>query len=193
MTGLARPDEFFASLQQANIFPGGLSQPQVDGIDAVLAGMGAADWPLAWAAYGLATPYWETNKTMQPVKEAYWLSEDWRRKNLRYYPWYGRGLVQTTWERNYQRTDDTLGLGGDLMQNPDLLLTLPVAVPALVHGMSAGWYTGKKLSDTLPDDGPATQEQFRQSRPIINGHDKDAEIAVAAMKWQAALQAGEWA
>lgn len=55
------------------------------------------------AAYVIATSYWETNKTMVPVKEAYWLSENWRKDNLRYYPWYGRGYVQLTWEDNYKK------------------------------------------------------------------------------------------
>src|SRR5690348_7934054 len=54
-------------------------------------------------AYILATAFWESAQTMHPVREAYWLSEDWRRKNLRYYPWYGRGLIQTTWEANYKK------------------------------------------------------------------------------------------
>ena len=35
------------------------------------------------AAYILATAYWETARTMHPVVEAYWLSEEWRKKNLR--------------------------------------------------------------------------------------------------------------
>ena len=60
--------------------------------------MGKARWPTAWCAYGLATAWWETNKTMQPVREAYWLSEAWRKPNLRYYPHYGRGYVQLTWK-----------------------------------------------------------------------------------------------
>ena len=38
-------------------------------------------------AYLLATAFWETARTMQPVDEAFWLSEAWRKKNLRY----GRG------------------------------------------------------------------------------------------------------
>ena len=33
------------------------------------------------AAYILATVWHETNATMQPVKEAYWLSEAWRQQN----------------------------------------------------------------------------------------------------------------
>ena len=48
------------------------------------------------AAYTLATAYWETNRTMKPVEEAYWLSDAWRKANLRYYPWHGRGYTQTT-------------------------------------------------------------------------------------------------
>ena len=34
-------------------------------------------------AYLLATAFWETARTMQPVVEAFWLSEAWRKKNLR--------------------------------------------------------------------------------------------------------------
>jgi hypothetical protein len=41
---------------------------------------------LKHASYILATAFWETARTMHPVREAYWLSESWRRSNLRYYP-----------------------------------------------------------------------------------------------------------
>jgi hypothetical protein len=44
-------------------------------------------------AYVLATTEWETAQTFKPVREAFWLSEDWRRRNFRYYPYYGRGLA----------------------------------------------------------------------------------------------------
>lgn len=54
-------------------------------------------------AYVLATVEWETAKTFKPVREAFWLSEAWRKKNLRYYPFYGRGYVQLTWEKNYKK------------------------------------------------------------------------------------------
>jgi threonine synthase len=42
-------------------------------------------------AYVLATTEWETAQTFKPVREAFWLSEEWRRQNLNYYPYYGRG------------------------------------------------------------------------------------------------------
>jgi hypothetical protein len=44
----------------------------------------------------------ETASTFAPVREAFWLSEEWRQANLRYYPYYGRGFIQLTWESNYQ-------------------------------------------------------------------------------------------
>ena len=48
---------------------------------------------LEQAAYVLATASWETAHTLRPVREAFWLDEKWRKRNLRYYPWYGRGAV----------------------------------------------------------------------------------------------------
>src|SRR5215469_16072582 len=72
------------------------------------------------AAYVLATAYWETARTMKPVVEAYWLSEDWRRQHLRYYPWYGRGFVQITWEPNYAKAAQETG--ADLLKHPELAL-----------------------------------------------------------------------
>lgn len=44
----------------------------------------------------------ETASTFAPVREAFWLDEAWRQNNLRYYPYYGRGYIQLTWESNYQ-------------------------------------------------------------------------------------------
>ncbi|NTV99551.1 MAG: carboxypeptidase, partial [Chlorobiaceae bacterium] len=49
-------------------------------------------------AYVLATTQWETSQTFKPVREAFWESEEWRKKHFRYYPYYGRGYVQLTWK-----------------------------------------------------------------------------------------------
>jgi hypothetical protein len=51
-------------------------------------------------AYVLATTEWETDHTFKPVREAFWKDEAWRQVNLRYYPYYGRGYMQLTWEDN---------------------------------------------------------------------------------------------
>lgn len=56
----------------------GLTTKQVEGFETVLDAAEGA--PLSHQAYMLATAYWETNETMQPVIEAYWLSEAWRKR-----------------------------------------------------------------------------------------------------------------
>lgn len=172
---------------------GSLSQEQVDGFGAVLQAIALAGWPIAWAAYGLATAYWETARTMQPVREAYWLSEDWRRRNLKkYYPHYGRGYVQITWPANYERADEELGLNGALVADLDLAMRPDIAAQILVKGMEQGWFTGKKLADYLPISGEAGHEAFKQARQIINGTDKNTQIAKLASSFQSALKAGGW-
>ncbi len=133
-------------------------------------------------AYVLATAYWETGRTMKPVKEAYWLSEDWRKKNLRYYPWYGRGFVQLTWEANYKKAGDKLGV--DLIKNKDLALDPDIAAKILVDGMIDGWFTGKKLSDYIT----LKKSDFIEARRIINGVDKKNEIAEIAKQYDADLK-----
>lgn len=135
------------------------------------------------AAYVLATACWETARTMDPVREAFWLSENWRKKNLRYYPWYGRGFVQLTWEINYENAAEKLGVPLD--KNPDLALDPKIAAQVLVIGSKDGWFTGKKLSDYIT----LTHSDFLNARRIINGTDKAAEIAKLARDYDAALKA----
>ncbi len=162
---------FFDAIRKS-LYAGTLTQSQVDGIGAVL-----DEWEKRkltdkrMLAYMLATDKWETNATMQAVKEAYWLSEEWRRTHLRYYPFYGRGLVQLTWEDNYRKMSPVTGV--DLVANPDAALELPHAVQIMFYGMEHGTFTGKKLADYFNDavDDPVN------ARRIINGTDKAAEIA----------------
>jgi len=125
-------------------------------------------------AYILATAYWETNKTYEPIKEAYWLSENWRKKNLRYYPYYGRGFVQLTWLSNYKKYSDLLGV--DLVNYPDNALNPELAAYILVHGMINGTFTGKKLKDYINAD----KKDYFSARKIINGTDRAQDIATIA-------------
>lgn len=180
---------FFAAVRQS--FES-LDQGQVDGFNRLLAAMGTAAWPISHVAYGLATAWHETAKKMQPVEEAFWKDDAWRRANLRYYPWHGRGDVQLTWERNYRRADDELGLGGRLVADPRLALDPQISARVLVRGMTHGWFTGKKLADYLPG-GAASRAQFREARRIINGTDKADLIAGQALQLQTALALGRWA
>ncbi len=122
-------------------------------------------------AYILATAYWETARTMKPVKEAYWKDEGWRKRNLRYYPWYGRGYVQLTWERNYELAEKRLGM--DLTTNPDDVMSPVVASKILVIGSMQGWFTGKKIPNYINNEGV----DFMNARRVINGTDRAEEIA----------------
>ena len=134
-------------------------------------------------AYVLATAFWETARTMKPVVEAYWLSDAWRRKNLRYYPWHGRGYVQLTWEANYKRASHEIGV--DLTANPDKALDPSNAAKILVTGMIEGWFTGKKLGDYLT----ISKTDFVGARRIINGPDKAKSIAEIAADYDNELRA----
>jgi hypothetical protein len=188
------PKPFFAALR-AGILGPSLSKNEVSGCDAIVAAMDGS--PLAHCAYALATAYHETAATMQPVREAYWLTEAWRRKHLRYYPWYGRGYVQLTWDTNYQRADLELTLNGALVKNLDLALDPVIAAKIMRRGMDEGWFAGDSkgrhtLKRHLPPAGPATVAQFTAARRIINGTDKDTLIARHAIQFQSALQKGGW-
>jgi hypothetical protein len=134
-------------------------------------------------AYILATGYWETAKTMKPVREAFWLSDTWRRENLRYYPWYGRGYVQLTWEENYERAGAKLGL--DLTTDPDVVMKPEIAARILVVGMLEGWFTGKPLSRYINE----RKVDYWNARRVVNGMDKAATIANLAEQYFEVLPA----
>lgn len=188
-TALTDAAAFFKAVRDAF---GALTDPQVQGFQALLQAFGVARWPLAWAAYGLATAFHETNKTMQPVREAYWLPEDWRKANLRYYPAYGRGFVQITWAANYAKADAALDLNGALIDNYDLALDPTIAARIIVWGMEQGEFSGKKLGDYLPMSNRAGFDAYKAARYIVNGQDKADVIAKEAQQFEAALIAGNW-
>lgn len=134
-------------------------------------------------AYVLATSFWETNRTMQPVEEAYYLGAkaDAYRRKLRYYPWHGRGFVQLTWKDNYKRAGANIGV--DLIADPRRAMDPNNAAKILVAGSRDGWFTGRKLSDYIN----ATKTDYVNARRIINGTDKASEIASIARSYEAAL------
>lgn len=185
---------FYAKLRQTLYAPK-VEQNEVDGSEAILTAMEGT--PLSHCAYALATAYHETARTMKPVLEAYWLSEDWRRKNLRYYPWHGRGYVQLTWEFNYKKADNEASAAGliakgALVAQPDLAMRPDLAAFIMRRGMVEGWFTKHTLAQHLPDR-LGTVAQFEGARRIINGTDKAHSIAMIAVQFQDALVAGGWA
>jgi Chitinase class I len=132
-------------------------------------------------AYVLATVEWETAKTFRPVREAFWLSEEWRRRNLRYYPFYGRGYVQLTWKNNYEKYSQLLGV--DLVSNPDRAMQAEIALFILVHGFKTGAFTGRKISDYIN----ANVTDFVKARRCINGTDHANDIARLAERYLISL------
>jgi predicted chitinase len=135
------------------------------------------------AAYMLATVKHETADTFEPVREAFHLSEDWRRKNLRYFPWYGRGFVQLTWEANYVKAGEKLGV--DLTSDADAVMEPETSYKIMSAGMREGWFTGKRLDDYIT---PGFTD-YKNARRIINGTDKASLIAGYAADFERCLGA----
>jgi predicted chitinase len=138
----------------------------------------------AQIAYVLATVDHETAHTFKPVREAYWLNDPdayLKAHHPDYYPYYGRGYVQLTWENNYRKYGQLVKR--DLVGNPDLALDPQVALFVLVHGFKTGAFTGHKLADHVN----AGKMDFLNARRCINGVDKQHEIAAIATKYLAQL------
>ncbi|MCP3972048.1 MAG: hypothetical protein GY717_17325 [Rhodobacteraceae bacterium] len=105
------------------------------------------------------------------------------KRNLRYYPWYGRGFVQLTWERDYHKAGTELGV--DLTTDPAKVMQPEISAEILVIGSLEGWFTGKKLADYITLQRP----NYRGARRIINGTDKAAAIVEIAREYEQALLA----
>jgi len=126
--------------------------------------------------YIIATVWHETGDTFKPVREAGWLRNYDRylrtnKNTKRYYPYYGRGFVQLTWDFNYAKFSEIMGI--DLVANPDLALEFKNSLFILVYGMKNGTFTGEKLTDYFNESG----SNFIGARRIINGRDRAAKIA----------------
>lgn len=160
--------QFFSTVRP--MFGGRLAQGQVDGMNAILDDWESRmpDGDARWLAYALATALHETARTMLPVREAFWLSEDWRRRNLSYYPYYGRGYVQLTHRGNYLKAGNFVG--ADLVRNMDEALRPDYAATIMFVGMTQGWFR-------RDEHGPHTLERYFnnttddpiRARRIING------------------------
>ena len=186
--------KIFFDITRRNLFSGVLTPPQVSGMDAILNEWDSRKYvDLRHLAYMFATPFLETNRTMQPVREAYYLgepepAEQYRKTHFRYYPYYGRGLVQLTWLDNYKKMGKVLGV--DLEKYPDKALEKEISVQILFEGMmradtGVGDFTGKSLEDyfNVTTDDPV------EARRIINGTDRASEIAGFHNKFLGALVA----
>ena len=129
-------------------------------------------------AYILATAFWETARTMKPVRE--YGGEKYLRSK-RYYPYVGRGHVQLTWKHNYEKASKKLGV--NFVVDPSALLKTEHSVQILIIGMLEGWFTGKKLSDYIT----LSRSDFINARRIVNGTDRKCEIARIARDYDKQL------
>lgn len=163
--------KFFPAVRQ-QFFGGVMRQSQVDGMTALLdeweARYSAGD--LRWLAYELATTIWETAHTMQPIEEyGHGAGQPYGQPDpVTGKTYYGRGFVQLTWKRNYQRMSGVVGV--DLVDSPEKALEPRIAAAILFEGMEHGDFTGVGL----PRYFNATVENWNGARAIING-DADAD------------------
>ena len=182
-------DKFFLMVRGTT---GPLSQVQVDTIEGLL--KSATHWSPGFLAYGLATAWGECR--LEPIDE---IGKGKGRPygapgKYKQVP-YGRGLVQLTWDANYEWADKHAAAAG--LTKPGAILTdfnlvkrPDIAAFILVRGMETGAFTGRKLGDYIGESG--TKGQFYEARRIINRLDKADLFASYALKFQVAILAGGW-
>ncbi len=143
---------------------------------------------IRWAAYMLATAYIETGLSFLPVEEngkgagrpygdaevvidvhGYRGVKHAKYKNV----YYGRGYCQITYKNNYRNMGNNLGYGDELYINPQKVLEKKIAYDIISYGMRNGTFTGVKLGDYIN----GKKCDYTNARQIINGNDRDTEIA----------------
>jgi putative chitinase len=93
----------------------------------------------------------------------------------------GGGIPQLTGKNNYRKFSGVAG--ADLVSNPEAIMDLHVGARVMIHGMTRGLFTGRKLSDYLPGD-------YVNARRVYNGTFAAAKYAGYARAFEAALIAG---
>jgi hypothetical protein len=179
---------FFDSLRDSF---GPLKQNQVTGIELLL--QATDKLSIRHRAYILATAWHETgpassNLHMTPRREIWGPTAAQTRYEGRAdlgntqagdgKRFLGRGFVQITGRANYHKASNLVGK--DLVNNPDLALDPEIAARIIVHGMTVGWFTGKKMAD---------YDSYVNMRRVVNGTDKAELIASYAEDFEKALKA----
>ena len=186
-------------------FPKTVPKPEQAAAAGRLMGFISADpdvTDLRWAAYMLATVKHECADKWAPIVE---------RGSLDYFEKYdadtqlgqrlgntvdgdgfryrGRGYVQITGKANYERLGRAIGLGDDLVENPDRALEPEISYKIMSLGMRRGSFTGKKLSDFISAIGC----DYVNARRIINGKDRAELIAGYATTIEGVLRSAQMA
>lgn len=158
-----------------------------------------------WLAYILATAHRESAGTMQPVREGLcktnqcsidavtrYMNDHDRPKTDNYAlpdskgnSYYGRGLVQITHKKNYERISKNLGWGELLVKDPDLALDRDRAIKILVEGSVQGMFTKDRKSGKwrdFPMYFNDTKTDWLGARGVINPGSKRAHIPAETAK-----------
>ena len=101
------------------------------------------------------------------------------------YRYRGRGLVQLTFKKTYQKFNGIAG--DDLAVNPDKVLELPISVSIMMRGMRDGMFSSSSLSDFLDTPTP----DYVGARSIINGNDKASQFAFYAQKFEQLIKGAQ--
>ena len=145
-------------------------------------------------AYTLATIKFETGNTFKPITELGSDEELEKRyggragnsepgDGARYK---GRGYLQLTGKRNYQRVNEMLGLAGtdsDLVKYPEKVLDPEIAYRVTGAMMTLGLVTNKKLGDFINSQNT----DYTNARKIV-GLGNAEEIATSAKKFEQILR-----
>lgn len=136
-------------------------------------------------AYALATIAHETAWTFHPIKEYRAKAGTAGRRNQdRYWlsGYYGRGYVQITWEANYRKLGNKIGV--NLVANPNKALEPIIAFKIITFGMHEGLFTGKRLGHYIS----GTKTNYVGARAIVNPGDKANTIANYAKQIERVLR-----
>lgn len=197
---------FFDSVRQAP-FRGRLNKSQVEGMNGILdAFVTHGDGRAKTLAYALATAYHEVGGRMVPVREGFTKSDAGARRAVnrlakkrgprsavaKYakptgphgHVYYGRGHVQLTWLKNYERSSADAGV--DLVKNPDAMLDPVISARVLIRGLMDGRWngSGKGIAHYLND----SRTDLKNARRTVNVTDKWQTIADYYRAFLAAIE-----
>jgi putative chitinase len=129
-------------------------------------------------AYILGTAFWESGFKLIREIRAPKGSKVWQMQNAYWSSgYYGRGLSQLTWRKNYEKFGKILNI--PLVSNPDLALRPEYASEILVYGMVHGSFTGLKLADFFP---PGREGRWLDCRKVVNGTFHADKVCVASLR-----------
>lgn len=141
--------------------------------------------------YILATAYHECRfKTIREIRAKVG-TEVWKMQERYWHTgFYGRGLCQLTWRKNYQKF--SVVVGADLVKEPDLLLNTAISAKVLVYGMANGSFTAlglsskNKLSAYFSED----KTDWIGARKIVNGTFQADFVQRAALRILPLVESG---